>query len=300
MKLSIIVVAYEREHELAEALDSICDQSLLPYEIVVIDNSLSESVSNYITSIKNKIENLGMRLAFERSGQNLGVAGGRNRGIELARGDLLVFLDDDAVFANNDFLERVLTHFKSDPFLGIAAVKSLDYFSGKIRPWELPLRDKSFKDRRQEVSYFIGVSHVIRRKLIEKIGVYNVDSLYGAEELDLSYRLMETDYKIVYFPDLVVRHKKSDKGRDDLIKQLTQMISARTTISFRYFPVWLAVLSTFGYLLLILYSYRTFSPSFVFAIIRIYMKFILGKINRHPLSNNAISRLQLLNGRILY
>ena len=300
MKISVIFITYERPEELLLALESVVSQTRVPDEVIVVDNSNTDSVSESFSQIGTEIGVYDFPICYKRMEENLGVAGGRNKGIELSSGDVNVFLDDDAVFFDNSVLEKTEIEFEKDPALGVIAYKSIDYHSGEVRPWELPIRNKAQHSIAQEVSYYVGVGHAIRKDVFSRVGRYSVDSLYGAEELDLSYRIMETNYSIMYFPDMVVRHMKADVGRAPMRENLVSLIDARLTISIRYFPLWIAFPSSFAYLMLVMLSYKTIGLRLIAAAINPWIKLMKGEINRNLLTGRAIKRIRSLEGRVFY
>lgn len=108
-KISIIIPVYNVEKYLRKCLDSICNQTLRDIEIICINDS---STDNSLTILKEyaKKDNRIKIIDFE---QNEGVAVARNRGIDIAMGEYLGFVDSDD-FVDLDFYERLYIKSKSD------------------------------------------------------------------------------------------------------------------------------------------------------------------------------------------
>lgn len=209
MKLSFVMVTYKRGELLQRCLDSITSQEGLPFpcEIVLVDNGGDAPVQPYT--------NERFTLRVERSGGNLGVAGGRNLGMTLATGDYWIFLDDDAVWATPDCTARLVATLDGDPGIGGVAVRSLNR-DGQPIPIEYPHPDKAFiaaQTAPTPVPHFIGVAHALRAAAVKAVGFYPERFFYSAEEVDLSLRLADSGYRIVYRPDVAVYHFRSDLGR---------------------------------------------------------------------------------------
>jgi glycosyltransferase involved in cell wall biosynthesis len=94
--ISVIIPTYNRKDILPRAINSVLNQTFQDFEIIVIDDGSSDGTAAlFEKDFKNN------RIRFDRLSSNQGVHIARNRGIELARGDLLVFLDsDDELFPN--------------------------------------------------------------------------------------------------------------------------------------------------------------------------------------------------------
>ena len=145
---------------------------------------------------------------------NRGVWGGRNRAIELSKGEFLLELDDDAVFDNTDAIERAVAYMSAEREVGILAFQVINFHTRTITPQEYPFRDKN-RDPEESgpCAWFIGAGHLIRRSVIDRIGLYREFHPWGSEELDLSLRAMDEGYCIHYFSGSRVLHKKSPNAR---------------------------------------------------------------------------------------
>lgn len=204
MKLSFIVITYQRGTLLQACLDSIYSQRDLPtpFEVILIDNGGNAEA-----------DRPGLRLA--RAPGNLGVAGGRNLGMTLARGDYWVFLDDDAIWADDSCVARMVAHLDRNSHCAGVAVRSLapdrspivaeyphpnkDYLAGVVGPTEVP--------------YFYGVGHALRASAVSQVGSYPARYFYAMEELDISLRLIDAGWRILYDPACAVVHFHSTLGR---------------------------------------------------------------------------------------
>ena len=85
--ISVIIPVYNGERFLAEAVRSVLDQTLTPDEIIVIDDGSTDGTAALVQSMA-----AGIRYIYQ---QNQGPAAARNRGLELASGDLIAFQDAD-------------------------------------------------------------------------------------------------------------------------------------------------------------------------------------------------------------
>lgn len=228
---SLIIVCYNRKNELKDCINSVLRQSMKPYEIIVVDNNSEDGTDKLFKN--GEISDSSIK--YFKLEKNLGVAGGRNYGIKQASGDIFVFIDDDALLEPRNALEKIVTKFEKDPNIGILAFKVVNYHTKTIQRNEFPHIDKSLNpDKEFETSYFIGAGHAIRREVFNKCGLYPEDYFYGMEELDLSFRVLDKGYRIIYFPHILVWHKKSPSGRITDEKKWIFTLRNRVAISYKY------------------------------------------------------------------
>lgn len=99
MKISVVIITCERPDYLPGSLGSVLSQSLLPSEIIVVDDCSKADYQPVLSSFAQ--ETITYIKLPERSGANAA----RNKGIELSSGDVIAFLDDDDIWCEN-FLQK--------------------------------------------------------------------------------------------------------------------------------------------------------------------------------------------------
>lgn len=209
MHISYIVVTYQREEFLQRCLESIYGQEglLTPAEIIIIDNGGNANVLLPVNS--------DVTVRIERPSENLGAVGGRNLGMRLAQGRLFVFLDDDAEWHKSTDVAHLVDTIESNPRCGAVAVRSLDP-SGQIIPREMPHPNKDYIQKASEpveVPYFYTMGLILRSEVYDRIGGYPERFRIYMEEVDLSLRLYNAGYYILYDPAVAVIHHRAGSGR---------------------------------------------------------------------------------------
>ena len=133
--VSIIVITYKRGPELERCLRSIAAQEGLPapVEVILIDNA-GDALVNWPNVP-------GFTWQVERAHGNLGVAGGRNLGMVLASGELLLFIDDDAEWETHTTARQALDLLTSAADIGAVALRSIRPATGETIVSELPHSD---------------------------------------------------------------------------------------------------------------------------------------------------------------
>lgn len=189
----IILTEGGRPDDLRGAVDSLLRQSGVEVDIVVVGNGWEP------TGLQPPVR------AFALP-ENVGVPGGRNAGVPVASGDLLLFLDDDATFPQSDALERIGRMFEADPALG-AVQPRLDDPSGHPPPrrWVPRLRVGD-PARSSDVTVMSEAAVVVRRSAFEQVGGWPGTFFFLVEGSDLAWRLQNAGYRIWYAGDVVAFH----------------------------------------------------------------------------------------------
>ncbi|MCM8783433.1 MAG: glycosyltransferase family 2 protein [Candidatus Omnitrophica bacterium] len=228
--VSIIIPTYNREKEVLECISSLLNISYPNFEIIVVDNASQDNTANII---KEKFSNIKNIKILELS-QNLGAAGGRNEGIRHAKGEYLCFVDNDNIVDKN-FLTELVKLAETDEKIGFVGPK-MYYFNDPERIWyagaEISLLtsrgryigiseiDKGQHDRIREVGHIPNV-WLVKKCVIEKIGVLDTSYVVCYEESDWAMRARKAGYKIMFCPTAVVYHniplRKISKGLRGLI-----------------------------------------------------------------------------------
>ncbi|MTI95309.1 MAG: glycosyltransferase family 2 protein [Firmicutes bacterium] len=203
MRVSYLILTYNRKHDLQRCLDSVINQNWDDLEIVVVDNNSEDGTDQMVTNKYPQVQ-------YVRVDYNSGVCQGRNIGFEAATGDVIVVIDDDGELPDNNVTEAIAKGFQEHPQMGIMALKVLNPADPATRR-VIPSTDKSIADLQtdMEVAYFLGGGVAIRREVLDAVGTYPAAYFYSMEELDLSYRLAKTQWRIRYFPQITVLHHES-------------------------------------------------------------------------------------------
>ncbi len=235
--ISVIIPTRDRPSELNDLMSTILNQTCLPIEIVVIDDSLTSAASRVVTSFSLKFGSLGCKLKYIKGNGGLTVA--RNLGTKYSEGGLVLFLDDDTLL-DKDVLELLDSFFQSHPdALGVQpkiitkdAVKDgLIYKLGNAVYKVLMTmyhEENKLAVRRSGMSIFPNnITKVIhaqrlsgccccyRRRVFTHFSFDTNLKRWGSkEDLDFSYRVYKAYVNALYaLPYAKVVHRASDNGR---------------------------------------------------------------------------------------
>jgi len=215
---SVIIPTYRRPVELDRLLTDLEKQKFEKLrervEVIIVTENPDEDTLNVINSHEEKSILDIVKIIF---GRKLGLPGARNRGIEKARGEFLIFLDDD-VRIDENFLKECERYSELKNFcFRIEGVKShlLDrIFVGKMI-FPLGLVFAGFGEKLEkivEISHLPGACFIVRRGsgLIfdEKLGEGNA----YLEDCDFSFRLRKLGEKLYYVPFYSIKHMPPESG----------------------------------------------------------------------------------------
>lgn len=224
--------------ELIANIASLDQTSTLLEEVIILNNASTENYEKVITEIE-KYNSINFKLIQAK--ENLGVAKGRNFALKFVTASIVVLIDDDAIIENKDALKQIFNSFnQSKPSSKIAVVsfKVLYYDTLKIQINAFP--HKKFDKYKNKSSfytyYYAGGAHAIKKEVLDDIGNYPEDFFYGMEEYDLSYRILDKGYNIMYINRISVLHKESPLGRKPKKEKLMMMWINKSKVAYRYLP----------------------------------------------------------------
>jgi len=218
VKLSVIICTYNREKFLPESLYSIAKQSINSnkFELIIVNNNSTDSTDSIVKIFIAENINIDIKYFIEKQ-QGLSFA--RNRGINESNGDILIFLDDDAI-ASSSYLEEVLNFFISYNDAAAMGGKILPKFETFKPKWaskylmsvfsviNLGEKVKLFKNN----AFPIGANMAVKKSIFNEVGNFNTDlgrrgaNMEGGEEKDLFSRIRKNNGLIYYNPKPWVYH----------------------------------------------------------------------------------------------
>lgn len=210
--VDVVLLSWNRLEDTLAAVNSVLTQDVDSLSLWIVDQG---SGPQQISSLR-ELSNTHPEVHLIELPHNVGVPAGRNIGIKAGAADFIVSLDNDAIFDSTHALTMAVECLVSDPRLGAVAFRALDHETGELDlgSWAYP---KALMDASEPVpvTRFVGVGHAIRRSAFTEAGGYDEELFFCEEELDLSYRLIDRGYSILYDPAIVVLHKRSPEDRID-------------------------------------------------------------------------------------
>lgn len=238
--VSVIIPTFNRAHLLRRAIESVLQQSLGCWELIVIDDGSTDETPEIVAGFRDP------RIRYIHHGHNRGNAAARNTGIRLSSGKYVAFLDDDDEWLP-DKLERQVALLESCPRevgLVYCGVTFLDVVTGKRR-YKRP-RLKGYVGAQVLTWNGIGTasSVVIRREVLDEMGGFD-EALPACVDWDMWIRVSQK-YMVDFVDDPLViyrEHSASVTANEDKIVRGWQRLwekhsigqCSRTIRSLHYF-----------------------------------------------------------------
>lgn len=225
--VTIITINFNQLQHTLDLLKSLRKVTYPNFETIVVDNC---SKVNPLTDIKNQYPEVKVIV----SNENLGFAGGNNLGIREAKGEYILFLNNDTE-VDPDFLQPMVELFEKNPSAGAASSKIIYYNSDNIIQYAgstclNPLtgrnkrigymeRDMGQHDTLRETDLAHGCAMMVPRRVIDKVGMMPELFFLYYEEIDWCETIKRGGYKIFYVPKSKVFHKESmSVGKNSTLK----------------------------------------------------------------------------------
>ena len=289
MELSVIIVNYNVKHFLEQCLHSVQKATEnIPAEIFVVDNN---SVDGSAQLIREKFP----KIYFIKNRENVGFSKANNQAIRQAEGKYILLLNPDTVVEENTF-QRIIHFMNEHPEAGGLGVKMIDGKGnflpeskrGLPTPWvafykmfgisKLFPKSKRFgkyhlsyldENDIHEVEVLAGAFMLLRKSVLDKIGLLDETFFMYGEDIDLSYRILQAGYKNYYFPETTIIHYKGESTKKGSLNYVKVFYNAMIIFARKHFSSGRAGL--FSLLIHLAIYFRAFISVFKRVVEKIYL-----------------------------
>lgn len=254
-KLSVVIVNYNVKHFIEQCLFSVLKASEnITCEVFVVDNN---SVDGSVTLIKEKFP----QVTLIENKANTGFSVANNQALRLAKGEYVLLLNPDTVIQEDTFT-KIIAFMDTNPQAGGLGVKMLDG-QGNFAPESkrgLPTPSVAFykmfgfarlfpksklfgkyhltylpEDQLNEIDVISGAFMLIRKSVLDKIGLLDETFFMYGEDIDLSYRITKEGFKNYYFPDTQIIHYKGESTKRSSLNYVVIFYKAMAIFSKKHF-----------------------------------------------------------------
>lgn len=248
--LSIIIVTHNTQRLMTGLLESVKSSITnfsKPSEVIVVDNASSDDTCEVI---KEKFP----EVKIIENKKNLGYAFANNQGLKEAKGKYLLLLNSDTILTR-EVLKEMIDFLDQNPKVGVVTCKVL-LPNGAIDP----ACHRGFPTPRAAITYFLGLEKIFpyipffsqyhlwyrpldtiheidspsgaffltKDKVIKSAGLLDESFFMYGEDIDLSYRIKNKGWKIMYNPTSYITHLKKQSG----LNGKDRVTRERTTVAF--------------------------------------------------------------------
>jgi len=255
MKLSVIIVNYNVKYFLEQTLLSV--QSAiqgLAVEVFVVDNN---SVDDSVKMVRNQFPEV--KLIANK--ENTGFSVANNQAIRQAQGEYILLLNPDTVVEEDTF-EKAIAFMDSHPDAGGLGVKMIDgkgnFLPESKRGFPSPKvaffktfglaklfpKSKTFngyhlgyldKDEIHKVDVLSGAFMLLRKSVLDEIGLLDETFFMYGEDIDLSYRIIKAGYQNYYYPETTIIHYKGESTKKGSLNYVRVFYNAMIIFARKHF-----------------------------------------------------------------
>lgn len=230
-KLTIIIVNYNTQHLLSRCLDAVADNlKQISGKIIVVDNCSKDDSINYIRQHFNDVQLI-------TNDKNIGFGRANNQAIDEIEGEYVLLLNTDAFLSANTISDTIL-YMDANPKIGILGVR-LTGQDGELQPscryfptlsnifliktglnklfTQVQLVDNKNWDaaQTQECDWVPGCYYLVRKSVIDQIGLFDPRYFMYYEEVDHCLRAKNAGWKVLYYADTAVIHLGGESAKSE-------------------------------------------------------------------------------------
>ncbi|MGZ3493159.1 MAG: glycosyltransferase family 2 protein [Thermodesulfobacteriota bacterium] len=250
--ISVIIPNWNGKHFLVECIDSLKDQTFRDFETILVDNGSTDGSAEFAE------ERYGGFIRVIRNKKNLGFTGGNNVGIEAARGEYIVLLNNDT-WAEPTWLQELAKATSFNRPIGMWASKVCSYYKrdqiegvGELIYWDGLCRSKGQYELErgqyneiEEIFFPPGCGGMYRRSVFGEVGLFDEDFFAYADDAEIGIRARLAGWKCLLVPKAILYHKNSGTGGQYSPFKAFYVERNRFWITIKYFPLPLLALSPF-------------------------------------------------------
>jgi GT2 family glycosyltransferase/2-polyprenyl-3-methyl-5-hydroxy-6-metoxy-1,4-benzoquinol methylase len=209
VKVSIVMLTWNRLDVTRPAIESLRAQTTQPYELIVVDNGSTDETPAYLDTLERE----GVRVI--RNAENRGVAAGWNQGLRVATGDCLMVLNNDVLVAG-DWLQRMVRAAYTIPRVGMVGCRASSIGGPQqLLPdyqdtAEFPLFARRYAELADatwfEIPRVVAVAMLWRRDVYERLGDFDEQFGPNLEDDDYCLSALAAGYRNVIANDAFIHH----------------------------------------------------------------------------------------------
>lgn len=220
MSFSLVILHHDKAAYSRACLESVLRSSARPLQVINVDNGSSDQTPQILEQFQAEAAPLGIHVDTLHFDSNIGAVRGRNEALQVASGQLIAFLDNDTLIAQNDWLEKLAFFLEFTTDCAVVVPKLLFPWAphdieccgaavspkGKIQYLGRG-QARGAIDENRELQCAISAAWLMRREVVEQIGA--LDEAFSPvqyEDLDFCYRARAAGWTVWSAPNVEVFH----------------------------------------------------------------------------------------------
>jgi len=255
MKLSVIIVSYNVQHFLEQCLYSVFNSGKdIDFDVWVVDNN---SIDGSVEMVQQKFP----QVHVIANKENVGFSKANNQAIIASKAEYVLLLNPDTLVEEDTF-KKTIAFMDSKPdagglgvymqdgkgnflpeskrglptpeiaFYKIFGLSALFPNSKKFGKYHLTYLDKQ---KIHEIDVLSGAFMLMRKSVLEKIGLLDETFFMYGEDIDLSYRIIKGGFKNYYFPDTKIIHYKGESTKKSSVNYVFVFYKAMIIFAEKHF-----------------------------------------------------------------
>jgi glycosyltransferase involved in cell wall biosynthesis len=220
-KVSVVIPAYNAMTYLPQTIDSVLDQTFTDFEILVINNSSSDNIIEWVSQIQDS------RITLITQ-ENQGATNSRNTGILKAKGEYIAFLDADDLWEKTK-LEKQVSCLEQNPSVGLVYTwTQLIDSTGKLLKFSVTHEEEGYIWEKIVIQDVVGSGScaMVRASCFEEVGLFDRD-VGIADDFDMWIRIAAA-YEFAVVKECLVLYRQhqnnASKNRQKVIQTHAQII----------------------------------------------------------------------------
>jgi GT2 family glycosyltransferase len=255
LKLTVIIVSYNVKHFLEQCLHSVrAAMAGIDAEIFVVDNASVDGSAKMVKEKFTEVNCIG-------NPDNPGFAKANNQAIRQSCGEYILLLNPDTIVETDTFV-KIIAFMDSHADAGGLGVKMVDG-TGRFLPESkrgLPTPTVAFykifglarlfpkskifnkyhlgfldKDKTNQVEILAGAFMLMRKSVLDEVGLLDEAFFMYGEDIDLSYRIIKAGYHNYYYPDARIIHYKGESTKKGSLNYVFVFYSAMIIFAKKHF-----------------------------------------------------------------
>lgn len=200
MRVTVAVPCYNGASHVGGAIEAVLSQTVAPAEVLVIDDGSTDESATIARRYP-------VRLV--RHGVNRGLAVARNTALQVASGNVIVYVDADA-YADPGLLATMVRPYEDGTIGGVGGQGIEANVSSTADRWRQVHASQGYGGTAKDVEFLFGLCMSYRTTLLRDIGGFDTSFSTNAEDMDIGLRVRAAGYRLLYIPEACVYHQRRD------------------------------------------------------------------------------------------